>query len=229
MARPVKRTLVIDHDENGQPITLEEQLISDLRLGIPIQDVCSRAGINKDTYYDWLKEGVRLKTAPPVSVSNRKPIPLTRTQKKLIAFSDAARKAEADGKALLALIVYNAATQPSVETSTVVKTRKIGGEAVEVVERTTTTRNLPPDPRWAIELLQRRWPKDYGRTDRHEHTGEDGEPIPLALRIEHILTTAAQTAELYDQAQIGDDDTAATGTNGKILELNPPRDNGDNP
>lgn len=220
MGRPTKRTLVVDHDENGKPITLEQQLLSDVRLGLPVDRACARVGIVVDTYYDWLRVGNRLRTAPPLDPHTRTPRRLDRNEKALIAFSEAALKAEADGMALLALHVVDAATQTSTTTRTIVKTRKVGDTPVEIVERTVTTETHLPDWRAALELLQRRWPKEYGRTDRHEHTGEDGEAIPVSMRIEHILTAAAQTAELYEQAATG------TNGNGKILELNP-RENGD--
>lgn len=130
-------------------------------------------------------------------------------------------RAEADGMALLGLHVFNAATQQQQTTRTVVKTRRVGDGPTEIVERTTVTESAPPDYRAALELLQRRWPKEWGRINRFEHTGEDGEPIPIGLRIDHILSAAAETAALYERAE------AANGTNGKIIELSPVRETGD--
>jgi len=43
----------------------------------------------------------------------------------------------------------------------------------------TVAKGEKEDPRLALEMLARKYPKEFGRKDRHEITGEDGKPIKI--------------------------------------------------
>lgn len=43
----------------------------------------------------------------------------------------------------------------------------------------TVAKGEKEDPRLALEMLARKYPKEFGRKDRHEITGEEGKPIKI--------------------------------------------------
>ncbi len=77
-------------------------------------------------------------------------------------FSDAVRKAEADSEARDVMVIEMAAHGAKAQFDSQ------GNKVREEVAR---------DPKVAMWRLERKHPKRWGRTDRHEMTGKDGGPI----------------------------------------------------
>lgn len=199
IGRPSKLNSIVErYDENGatHTVTVRDQLIADIRTGLPVMHACARAGITVETYYDWLKTGTRLKHQPPHKPGTTTTRALTRRERDLIRFSEDAKRAEAQGALRYLLTIADAATTKRVTTRTTTRTRRIGTEQTEVVETIIVSEEAPPDWRAALEIAQRRWPKEFGKVEQHEHSGPDGEPIPLALRIQQILERAERIDEL---------------------------------
>lgn len=77
-------------------------------------------------------------------------------------FSDAVRKAEADSEARDVMVIEMAAH---------------GSKAVYDENGNKVRAEIVRDPKMAAWRLERKHPKRWGRTDRHEHSGRDGSPI----------------------------------------------------
>ena len=72
MARPI--------GSNKLSAELQEMIVKSLRLGLYVETACDLAGIHKDTFYNWLKEGESHKSG------------------KHRRFSDAIKKAQAESE-----------------------------------------------------------------------------------------------------------------------------------
>ena len=48
------------------------------------------------------------------------------------------------------------------------------------------------DPKYALEVLQRRYPQRWGRTTRTEVSGRDGAPVQAETRIVIVSGSAAE-------------------------------------
>jgi hypothetical protein len=69
------------------------------------------------------------------------------------------------------------------------ETENVFIELVEAVERAESesqiilvnsgTNALPPNPRGALAMRARRWPREWSRTERHELSGPEGGPVQV--------------------------------------------------
>jgi len=84
---------------------LQDELVRVLRVGNYAETACAYVGLNKTTFYDWMKRGARaqdkLKKDPDAEIPHGEEI--------YIEFSNAIKKAEADAEARDVLIIGKAA------------------------------------------------------------------------------------------------------------------------
>lgn len=74
---------------------LQEEIVRYLRLGNYVETVCAIVGINKSTFYDWLKQGARAK----------------RSTNKMAQFSNAVKAAMALGEAADLAVIQRASAR----------------------------------------------------------------------------------------------------------------------
>jgi transposase len=86
-------------DSSGRPSILTQELIdtiiSNIKVGAYVETASAAAGIHKDTYYRWLREGARIRRATPGTAYDR---PLSEEEELMAAFSDAVEKAQAEAQ-----------------------------------------------------------------------------------------------------------------------------------
>lgn len=143
MARPCKLT-----DE------IQDKIASAIKAGNYMETAAAYAGVNKDTFYEWLKKGARSKT-----------------NNKFRRFSDAIEKALADAEVRDVLLIGKAA------------------------EKEWTA---------AAWRLERKFPRKWGRMERHELTGAEGGPIEVAPGIDWSklpVEKRKQLKSLIDEAR----------------------------
>jgi transposase-like protein len=66
----------------------QTEIVNALATGVYIETAAATAGISKNTLYDWIRKGTRLKAKEQ----------LTEGEEKYVAFSDAVKKAMADSE-----------------------------------------------------------------------------------------------------------------------------------
>lgn len=129
-----------------------EKIVTAIRTGAYIETAAAYAGIHKATFYRWLKKGAEAKRG---------------LHKEL---SDAIEKALADVElADLQCVMKHA---QGFETKKKVSYKK-GDRVIEEREETTVRREWQA----AAWRLERRFPERWGRRQRTELTGPDGEPL----------------------------------------------------
>lgn len=189
--RPPKLDQVIEHDEEGNPVTAGQKVIELTRtVWSPARYVAASAGISAVTLNTWRKEGglARGKIARGEKV--------TANERRYAEFLVALEKAEAEAVDSRLGIIEKCAAGGWTRTKTVTKIRD-----GQVVESVTTEETATPEWTAAAWLLERRRPADFGR--RVEVTGAGGTPlIPKEDRIDAL----AAALEGY---QAGVDDGAA--------------------
>ncbi|MYB35893.1 MAG: hypothetical protein F4Y26_00555 [Gammaproteobacteria bacterium] len=180
----------------GRPTKLTEKLQDEIckliATGVPHLEAALEVGICETTFYNWRNRGEASKRG------------------KYVEFLKATKEAEARFVASRVLRIYTAADESPVETKTVEKEIKAPDGTVIGSEVTTTTIEKPPDWRAALELLQRRRPQEFGRTQRIEHSGEIDGP-PAAAVVTPIMVVfddgASEADQEDDQADAADETT----------------------
>lgn len=119
------------------------ELVGLVRAGTPIKTALQAKSIHESTAWRWLNNG----RERPGSIYG--------------AFRQELIAAQAEADVIDIQILTNAKTRTSKRTTTVTKRKptKAGDSFVlDVSEQTTTEVELPPDPRWAWEMLKARNP-----------------------------------------------------------------------
>lgn len=176
MGRPSKMTEVIGHREDGTPITTMDRIVDMTRAGVHMDQARAAAGIGRETFIIWLRDGARVMAAQIKAETRGEPRPrLTKTDRLKADFSDRVTRAQseavAEAVALSALLARGGAEI----THRTVKTKN--GQPVEETVRTET---LAPDGamiRFRLAHLDR----DHFGTERLEITGPEGAPIELTV------------------------------------------------
>ena len=133
---------------------IQSSIVSAIRAGNYMETAAAYAGVNKDTFYAWLKKGGRSKTS-----------------NKFKKFSDAIEKALADAEVRDVAFIARAA------------------------EKEWTA---------AAWRLERKFPRKWGRMERHELTGAEGGPIEVAPGIDWSklpIEKRKQLKSLIDEAR----------------------------
>lgn len=84
---------------------LQAEMVNIIRVGNYVETACAYVGLNKSTFYDWLKRGAReldrIKQNPKARIRKEEEI--------FVEFSNAIKKAEAEAEARDVLIIGKAA------------------------------------------------------------------------------------------------------------------------
>lgn len=193
--RPPKLDQVVDHTDDGRPVTAAEKIIELTRtVWAPWDLVAKAAGVTPQSVSFWRREGglARGKLARGEKV--------TPNQRRYAEFLSALEKAEGQAVADRLGIIHGAAEGGRQRTKVVEKTTVRDG--VEVIERTVTTTTDAPEWTAAAWMLERRLTALFGRT-RVEVTGADGAPLvpkeqradDLAAALEGFLAGARAATE----------------------------------
>lgn len=164
---------------------LAEQIAQHIRAGAYAETAAAAAGIHKETFYAWLRDGAREKRR----IAEDKPIP-TRNGKRIskaeqerltmcAAFSDAINEAIAAAELTDIAIIGRAARG-------VPQTDENGNQTGWLVT-----------PQWqaAAWRLERKNPRRWGRTDKHEISGRDGEPV----KVDQVITMSEEAISMAAQ------------------------------
>lgn len=161
--RPSKIDQVARTRDDGTHVTVGEQLVERVQLGLDLQTAADSAGISRTTLHKWRLAGARHRAE---AAQGRK---LTAQARRLAEFVDALERAEAEAEANRLAIIQRAATGGARVTKT---TEKRDASGV-LLESTTTTETLRPEWTAAAWWLERR----RGYVKRYELTGADGAPL----------------------------------------------------
>ena len=169
---------------DGTVTTIFDQIVNDIRVVGYVDKAAARAGIDRTTVFDWLKQGARANTARTKDPRVR----LTPYQERCLAFSLAVDQAEAEALSEGMGLMLRVARGTN-RTTTTTKTDKDG----KTLEITTKVEETGTDSRALIWLLEHRWPDLLGPRSRIELTGLGGGPVELSAespgeRLDRVLT-----------------------------------------
>jgi transposase len=131
---------------------IQDKVVNAVILGMPDRFIPALAGIDRTTYYDWLKRGAR-------AINDRekgKPIP----------------------EVELPFVDFNRAVDWAMAQS-VARNLKVIDRAAQGVRNEDGTFALGPSWQAAMTSLERRFPDDFGRKDRIEHSGDKEKPVEV--------------------------------------------------
>lgn len=178
-------TRAVLHPETGEvvdtaPLTRQEQIVDDIRVGLNAERACARAGIDRDTLKDWERtaSGVRARQA---QLPDGEPEPeLTAKERLCVDFSAALHTAELEWQANMELLLQDLSQGGRRITVTTIEHK-----AGEDVKTTTKTSHTLPDANVIKWRLTRRFPDQYADRLQVEGTGEDG-AIPVEVRAKSL-------------------------------------------
>jgi transposase len=156
-------------NKGGRPTKLNDEIVGRIadavRAGAYVETAAAFAGINKDTFYAWLKRGAKDRERHTTSAHTR--------------FADAIEKAGADAEIFALATIQQFAKGFPVEQTTVIMERNAAGELKEIERRTETKSRRE----WqaAAWMLERSHPERWGRRDRMELSGPGGEALKPAV------------------------------------------------
>lgn len=173
--RPPKLGTIVGEDREGNPIHLEDMILSALRSGNYIEQAAAVAGINQDTIRDWVRIGQRAPTR-----AHKEHRRLTQHEQRCVAFSVALARAIAESEVYDATRIREAGLEPAVKRVTITKRVPVsdGDGKVTMVEQVEVREEvLPPDWKALAWRLERRFRERWGTSTSVEVTGRDGGPV----------------------------------------------------
>lgn len=202
--RPDKLDQVVGHDEAGEPVTVHDRIVGDLRVGTYMEHAAGHAGVSKQSVYQWMKDG-----ANAYAAKHRNPrLRLTAYQRRAMAFSDAVAEAQAEWWVRQEAMLERLARGGHQVVHTTVK---LDGQGREV-ERSTRTETLGPSERVLLWRMERKAPHLYGR--RVELVGPEGGPVQVTTderaqalgdTLRTFLAGADAGAELASEREVAGD------------------------
>ena len=159
----------------------QQTIVQAIRANAYIETAAALAGIDKDTFYAWLKQGGREKSG------------------QYREFSDAVKKALAVGQMRDLAVIDKAANGYDVEkTKTLVKDwLNPAGKKIGNVVETTTEKQREFAWQAAAWRLERRFPRLWGRMERPEMP-----EMPDGTRGEPIATLKRETIDIHDPSRL---------------------------
>lgn len=162
---------------DGQPMTTSDRILMGVLAGMVPESAAAAAGVDRQTYYQWLKEGARV--IRDLQMEKRTVDQLTDNEVHYARFANGVHQLQNQGKLNYHLTAQQLAEGGIEQVERRTKTRKVlvdgeDGDKVEAteVETTTVTRQTLPDKDMVRFMLQSRWPEDYLPTMRVAHEGE---------------------------------------------------------
>ena len=137
-----------------------EKIITALRANAYIETAAAYAGIEKDTFYRWLKMGARAKSGP------------------YREFSDAIKQTMGEAEVRDLAVISKAANGYDV-----VKVKRVIGPKGDILsEETVSSREFS----WqaAAWRLERKYPQKWGRRDHIEVGGDTENPVHIKAEVE---------------------------------------------
>lgn len=190
MKRPVGAPTSIDQivaeTTEGVPITAAERIISTLETGEYVHAAAQAASITVSVYYEWVAAG---------AAAHRKHAAgerLTANEKRYAQFASDVAAAQAEGRARILGAIHGAAVGGAVRKTITTKTIGQGTDNDPIVETTVKEETLAPDVQAATWMAERKWPKDWGRRQQIEVTGEDGGPIRVSSPLAELVAITDQ-------------------------------------
>lgn len=169
---------------------LAATVINHIRAGSYVETAAAAAGIHKDTFYTWLREGAkeqrRAEEGREHKPRNGKPIGEPEKERLAMCaeFAAGVEQALAESELADSAIIGRAA-------------RGVPNMVLGADGKTQVQDGWVIAPQWqaAAWRLERKHPKRWARTDKHEISGRDGEPVKVdqVLHVsEEALAQAAQ-------------------------------------
>jgi hypothetical protein len=192
-------------DETGEPtgdvqeITVADQIIGDVRVGLYAERAARRAGIATSTFYDWEKLGRETRRRLERGEVNLSDLRVK--ERRCLEFSEAVDRAEVEFETRAQADLERLARGQIAIVETTTKVNDKG----ETVETRTKRSHTLPDPAVIQWRLERRFPEIYGRRTKIEGTGEDGS-IPVEVRAANLGAALRSHLErIVPEDEDGDD------------------------
>lgn len=179
VGHPSAIDVIVGQDDDGNPITVAERIVEAIRVGSYIEPAAKRAGVPKQTVYEWLHVAGKLRLA-----ARGQPIPaqyLTEHELACLRLADAVDRAESEFE-IGALGLLQRLARGGIEVKTTTTKTFADGSS----ETTTKIEHTLPNIAALTWRLARRFPDRY-----HAHLQVSGE-------VEVTLTDDERTAELVD-------------------------------
>lgn len=164
-----------DLRRDGTPRTVADAICDHLASGMLVDQAAALVGVSRPAIYEWLRTGAQLRQR------NTPRRDMTKAQRLAAEFHQAAELAlaECERRDIAALNTLAAGgIRVSTTTETVQLLRDADGVEtdLQVVERRTVTKTLPPDLRAITWRLQRRWPERYFQPETVVNLPSDAGP-----------------------------------------------------
>lgn len=159
-------------------VTASDRILASVRAGTPLAGAAGSAGIRTETFYEWIREGVRAETH---LLAGKDPDELSEHQHRLAKFAHDVFLAEGEWEASGNTILEQLARGGS---RVITNTTKRDAEG-NVIESTEKVEILPPSAAVLQWRLKTRFPERY--VDRRELSGPGGGAIPVDLVDEQAL------------------------------------------
>lgn len=145
---------------DGAPITASERILSAISAGSYVETAAAAAGVDKGTFYDWLKSGAR---ANAKQLEGKR---LTANERRFANFSNAVAQAEADAE-----IRDVELTDQLARGGYVIETKTTTRKGTDTVAETIREETAAPNAAAVMWRLERRHPDRWGRRQAIEVGG----------------------------------------------------------
>lgn len=183
-----------DRRPRGRPTRLtpevEAAIFAAVRSHQRVEVAWELAGIKKETFYGWLRAAARARLHVE---RGGKLSDLSTLTRRCLDFSDSLTREMAMAEAFAVRDVVHAGSQPYVETRRTTRCAGLDKDSRPIMVEEVTRTERPPDWRARMAWLQARVPA-YNPKQRHEHSGPDGGPVPIAIavRLEGLAAAIAE-------------------------------------